>query len=354
MSVKVMGLVWDAPLSSPSEKLVLLAYADKADHEGGRIFPSVSTMVRVTMLCERSVRSITKKLIDDGLLVLVHQGGRLGPRDVSEFRIDMEKLAKVAFTPAVATAVTATAVTATPVTDAVTPAPVAYNPSGSVPPEIVEREEALARVGAREPERSGWGCEEFHTGGSGQVDAVLRLLAEVGVEEAPLIATRAGISRLILDFGYESVMRVIPGLAQQLLGLKSEKNAACRYIAAVLKREQATARDSADRWPLVAKRDEHFEAKAAEWEMDDPRGLSCFTMKQLLARDGKPFTGGSKKVLSLYHLDGKQRNLDSVWPADHRPFRDLVRESGLPQWLTWAEFQSQKSELQELTMEGVP
>lgn len=68
MSVKAMAWVWDQDISR-DEKFVLLAYADHADHEGGNIFPAVSSIAKKTGYSKRSVQKITKILIDHKLLI---------------------------------------------------------------------------------------------------------------------------------------------------------------------------------------------------------------------------------------------------------------------------------------------
>lgn len=68
MSVKMMGAVWDTVMS-PNEKLVLLAYADHADHKGNNIFPSIKLISSKTGYSERQVQRITKLLEQKGYLV---------------------------------------------------------------------------------------------------------------------------------------------------------------------------------------------------------------------------------------------------------------------------------------------
>lgn len=82
MSVKVMGLVWDLHIPS-NEKLVLLAYADHADHDGRSIWPSVAKIAAKTSYSERSVQEITRSLQARGLLV--HDGK--GPRGTNKWRV---------------------------------------------------------------------------------------------------------------------------------------------------------------------------------------------------------------------------------------------------------------------------
>jgi hypothetical protein len=68
MSVQVMGLVWELDIPS-NEKLVLLAYADHADHDGTGIYPVVPLVARKTGYSQREVQRRTRKLEARGLLV---------------------------------------------------------------------------------------------------------------------------------------------------------------------------------------------------------------------------------------------------------------------------------------------
>ncbi len=89
MSVKVMGLVWDLTEVSREEKYILLAYADHADHDGGSIFPKVSTIAKKTGYSNRSVQRITRKLETSGYLV--PEGGQKGGVGITpHWRIPMK------------------------------------------------------------------------------------------------------------------------------------------------------------------------------------------------------------------------------------------------------------------------
>lgn len=79
-----MGMVWDLEIVR-DEKLVLLAYADHADHSGENIFPAVSTIARKTGYSERSVQSITRRLEKAGLLV---SDGH-GPHGTNQYHIPL-------------------------------------------------------------------------------------------------------------------------------------------------------------------------------------------------------------------------------------------------------------------------
>jgi hypothetical protein len=72
-----MGAVWDADLPQ-NEKLILLAYADYAAHDGTGIYPSVGRMAWKTGYCERTVQRVTKELISHGILKSTGTHGKFG------------------------------------------------------------------------------------------------------------------------------------------------------------------------------------------------------------------------------------------------------------------------------------
>lgn len=88
MSVRIMGAVWDAPLP-PSQKLVLMSYADHADHEGRNIWPGVPLTARKTGYSQRQVQRTTQELLELGILI---EDGH-GRNNVRRYRIDLDALA---------------------------------------------------------------------------------------------------------------------------------------------------------------------------------------------------------------------------------------------------------------------
>ena len=85
MSVKVMGRVWDADLK-PNLKLVLLAYADAAEHDGTEIWPGWEDMEIMTSYSRPSVARLTAELLAIGILIQVKKG-HIGQR--ASYEIDM-------------------------------------------------------------------------------------------------------------------------------------------------------------------------------------------------------------------------------------------------------------------------
>jgi hypothetical protein len=85
MSGKAIGLAFDIKGLSPTEKLVLVAYADHADHEGHNIYPSIGLVADKTGLSERSVQRATKELAKKG--ILIPDGS--GSKGQNKWRMDM-------------------------------------------------------------------------------------------------------------------------------------------------------------------------------------------------------------------------------------------------------------------------
>ncbi len=75
MSVKVMGKVWDTNLP-PNQRLVLLAYADAAEHDGTEIWPGHERLTSMTGYSRSQVERITRDLITAGVLIRVTKGYR--------------------------------------------------------------------------------------------------------------------------------------------------------------------------------------------------------------------------------------------------------------------------------------
>lgn len=90
MSGKTTGKVWDVKLPLP-KKFVLLALADKADHNDENIHPGVPLVARMTGYSERQVRRIIKQLVVEGILVLMDAP----PGKPSNYKIDFSRTVQV-------------------------------------------------------------------------------------------------------------------------------------------------------------------------------------------------------------------------------------------------------------------
>ena len=91
MSNKVSGKVWELDLD-PVEKLVLLALADHADHEGNNVRPGNDLLCAKTGLSERTIGKKIEKFIVQGILVPVRL--RTGPGSLREFSLVTDQLSR--------------------------------------------------------------------------------------------------------------------------------------------------------------------------------------------------------------------------------------------------------------------
>lgn len=66
MSIKIMSAVWDMDIPG-TEKLILLALADFANHEG-ECWPSVRMLIKKTGFAERTVQMAVKGFVDSGII----------------------------------------------------------------------------------------------------------------------------------------------------------------------------------------------------------------------------------------------------------------------------------------------
>ena len=84
MSNKISGKVWELDLD-PVEKLVLLALADHADHEGNNVRPGNELLCAKTGLSERTIGKKIEKFVKAGILVTVRANP--GPGKKREFSL---------------------------------------------------------------------------------------------------------------------------------------------------------------------------------------------------------------------------------------------------------------------------
>ena len=68
MSFKVSALAWMVPVEKSTERLVLLALADRADDEGKNCYPSVETICNMTQMNRKTVFAVISRLAERGVL----------------------------------------------------------------------------------------------------------------------------------------------------------------------------------------------------------------------------------------------------------------------------------------------
>lgn len=91
MSIKLMSLVFDTTFQ-PTPKIVLMALADRADDNGGSLWPGVKEVARKSSLSERQTQRVLHWLDGLGLVPVVgnQYGGK--PGDTVQRRINVQLL----------------------------------------------------------------------------------------------------------------------------------------------------------------------------------------------------------------------------------------------------------------------
>ena len=82
-----MGLVWDTELPG-NLKLLLLAYADAAEHDGTEIWPGRKRLASMCGVSVATADRLTRKLLEGGYLIQVQKGHR-GQRAAYLIPLDM-------------------------------------------------------------------------------------------------------------------------------------------------------------------------------------------------------------------------------------------------------------------------
>jgi hypothetical protein len=75
MSVTAMAWVWENSQSGGTDRLVLLAIADSADHDGSNAFPAVATIAKKCQVSARTVQRSIRTLVEMGELEVSEQAG---------------------------------------------------------------------------------------------------------------------------------------------------------------------------------------------------------------------------------------------------------------------------------------
>lgn len=91
-----MGLIFEAVMP-PAEKILLLALADEAAHDGGSIFPGQTLMMMKTSMGLRSIQRHLAGLVRDGILIVEKPPTQHQP---AHYRIDLKVVAALTFRPA--------------------------------------------------------------------------------------------------------------------------------------------------------------------------------------------------------------------------------------------------------------
>lgn len=92
MSAKITGMIFESTLP-PSQRLVLLALADRGSADGRNIYPSIIEVAGMTGLSGRHVKRVMHQMKDAGIILVESQAGYHSP---NRYRINLTKLDKQA------------------------------------------------------------------------------------------------------------------------------------------------------------------------------------------------------------------------------------------------------------------
>ncbi|MNM21173.1 hypothetical protein D3C81_315310 [compost metagenome] len=105
MSARISGMVFERYPAGGGERLLALALADCADHDGTNIYPSIETLAAMTFQSERAVQYQLRRMEKSGWLILVNagRGGRSSNRNgvnyTRRYRISPEWINGANFAP---------------------------------------------------------------------------------------------------------------------------------------------------------------------------------------------------------------------------------------------------------------
>jgi hypothetical protein len=96
MSLKVLTIVWDRYPEGGSKLLTMLALADWADDDGGRIYPSMATLAAKIRMSERHAIRVMHYLVEKNYLELLTPDNKGGSKRSNRYRIKLTTLRKTA------------------------------------------------------------------------------------------------------------------------------------------------------------------------------------------------------------------------------------------------------------------
>lgn len=91
MSILLMSRLFRAQLGSSSRKMMAVRLADFADDQGKGIWPTVARLSHETELSRSTVQRILKEFVDEGLLIIIREGGG-GPGSATRYDFDITVL----------------------------------------------------------------------------------------------------------------------------------------------------------------------------------------------------------------------------------------------------------------------
>lgn len=96
MSIKALNLAWATPIKPTGLKLVLLHFADRADDNGGSLYPSMADTARRCDISRAQAQRHVKALVTAGLLSVVANAKGGPPGATTRYRLQIERLGQPA------------------------------------------------------------------------------------------------------------------------------------------------------------------------------------------------------------------------------------------------------------------
>lgn len=96
MTPAIMEEIWEYSTTKGAPRLLLLAIARHANHDGTGAYPSLATLKRLTRLSHSQVCLLLRQLVEEGHLVVTHGGGPGGTNAYTIVRVwDKESSPKI-------------------------------------------------------------------------------------------------------------------------------------------------------------------------------------------------------------------------------------------------------------------
>ena len=92
MSINVISLVWERYPEGGAKLLAMLALADWAGDDGGRIYPSMATLAAKIRMSERQTIRLVHDLVENNYLELLTPQNRGGHQKTNRYRMKLETL----------------------------------------------------------------------------------------------------------------------------------------------------------------------------------------------------------------------------------------------------------------------
>lgn len=96
MSIELMTLVWKVPFPTSTQMLIALKLADHAESDGTSVYPGKGSLAERARCSVSTVKNTLRLMREAGILIVVREGGKTGPHDTTEYRMNVGLLDAIA------------------------------------------------------------------------------------------------------------------------------------------------------------------------------------------------------------------------------------------------------------------